>query len=158
MLLGFKCALCELSPLTCTSGLVLKRSFRPRLALSGPSCLRLTFIRSFLQGGCIWRFQVGRMGGRSTKFEECVATADLARLARGLVSLRLSLYPAQVLKISCCAAKRVAGKSGRSSVSGSRRASEESAFARLGRGEVVEQQHRRPEQRRGNPRSLGNGS
>lgn len=53
MFLGLVWTLCELLPLTCKSGLVLKRSFRPRLAVSGPSCLRVTFMRSFLQGGCI---------------------------------------------------------------------------------------------------------
>lgn len=54
MFLGFMWTLCELLPLTCKSGLVLKRSFRPRLALSGLSCLRVTFMRSCLQGGCIY--------------------------------------------------------------------------------------------------------
>jgi hypothetical protein len=54
MILGFMWTPCELLPLTCRSGLVLKRSFRPRLAVSGPSCLRDTFIRSCSQGGCIW--------------------------------------------------------------------------------------------------------
>lgn len=78
MLLGLVWDLCELLPLTCRSGLVLNRSFRPRLAVSGPSCLRVTFIRSSLQGGCMYgelefggREEVGEVRG-------CVwvATAD----------------------------------------------------------------------------------